>query len=495
MIPWWIRIIFLLVSVLLIWLVLKIPDNCIAWIVLIFLIIFLVPVLAFILFTPKLRRLIKKKFFRRITGMLKFLLPSRHDVLERYANFILHSYNTVASTVKEQVEIFNEMGSYYPDTTKFIALTMDMDYMINCDKPQAGSVYLSQLEDLKIVKENGLYSNKIYPFIHADPRRFVDGKQEQDYYKILEDHIETKTFQGIKLYPALGYFPFDRRLKKVYDLAIKYNLPITTHCSKGPVFYRGKIKTLRNDGYFEDGKFIHPFTGNELQGKSPKDFTPHFTHPLNYYCLMNEPEKLYEYWQRCEQVNPSWSMLKEEGEYTADDLKKYKSLKICLGHYGGSEEWLKYLRDPWLPTQKNTLEINNSLVHEPRGKWKYKADGEELKDIQPHSWHSIISDMLKHEDENKNQTFPNLYADISYNLSEEDILPLLKVRLETNQTLARKVLFGTDFYMVSMEATERELTMKLRAFIGEKNFKQIAVLNPLEFISSGKTEKIDLLEV
>lgn len=493
MIPWWIRILLLLIDILVIWLLLNVFNKSTAWIILIiFLPIFLIPLLDLSLSTLKLHSLLKNNNFRKIVKLLQKIIPSEHDFLERYANFILHSYNTVLGKVKSQKDIFSNLQSYYPVRTKFVTHTMDMDYMINCEKPQKESSYYSQIEEIKELKQDSLFANRIYPFIHADPRRLADSKQK--YFELIKRYIiEDKIFLGIKIYPALGYFPFDRRLKPLYDLAIDHDLPIMSHCSMGPVYYRGKIKTLLNDGYFENGRFVHPFTGNELKGKSPRSFTPHFTHPLNYYFLMNEPDRLYEYWKICDEKTNKSLKDKRTDDYSIDDLKKYRNLKFCLGHYGGSEAWIEYLKDAWLPTVENSLLFGNKLIHESNGRWKFRDKENKIEDLKPMSWYSIISDMIMQRNSKNELVFPNLYADISYNLSNEKVLPLLKVRLETNQVLSKKILFGTDFYMVSMNATEREITIKLRSFIGEDSFRKIALINPFIFLSSKQTKTTTLL--
>jgi len=414
------------------------------------------------------------------------LSPKSYDSFERYANLVLHSYDPKNARVKSQEEILNKLQSYYPKHTKFVILTMDMDYMVNCSKPQ-NNKFEEQLQEVRKLKGNS-YKNTIYPFIHADPRRLEDDK---DYFETFKEHITSRSFQGIKIYPALGYFPFDRRLKKVYDLALEYNLPITTHCSIGPVFYRGKLSTLEGEAYYDDKKeeFMHPFTNNILEGKNAKEFTPHFTHPLNYYCLMGMPDKLLEYWQKCDKKSGY------QTDYKSEDLRKYKDLKFCLGHYGGSEEWGKYLKDPWLPGRGSALTVNNELVHKPGGRWIHKQNGEEPEEAIPHSWHSIISDMLSKKDEDENISFRNLYSDISYNLLKTDLLPLLKVRLEANPNIAKKLLFGTDFYMVSTEASERQITMTIRSHIGEDNFARISWKNPLRFLKSNLISKSTLKEI
>jgi hypothetical protein len=44
--------------------------------------------------------------------------------------------------------------------------------------------------------------------------------------------------------------------------------------------------------------------------------------------------------------------------------------------------------------------------------------------------------------------------------------------------LRKKILFGSDYYMVETEVTERLFGLDLRRYIGEENFKTIAVDNP-----------------
>jgi uncharacterized protein len=79
--------------------------------------------------------------------------------------------------------------------------------------------------------------------------------------------------------------------------------------------------------------------------------------------------------------------------------------------------------------------------------------------------------------------YPNLYTDISYTLFvDEDFFQVLKVIME-NDILSKRILFGSDFYMVEPERLkERKLPMKLRAYLGEQKFKLIAEENPKRFL-------------
>jgi hypothetical protein len=195
---------------------------------------------------------------------------------------------------------------------------------------------------------------------------------------------------------------------------------------------------------------------------------------------MAKPELLASYWN---------SGIEEDIEKcTAEELSNYRYLKFCLCHFGGSSEWIKYLKDPWLPSAKKPID---SIFED----WNHHVYENAPEGEQEYSWHTLIYEMLTTFTENSSDQllFPNLYADISYNLSNEQMLPLLKIRLDSSRSFSEKVLFGTDFYMVSTEGSEREISMKLRSFIGEENFKQIAKLNPLDFLFTNLTKTGDLL--
>lgn len=77
----------------------------------------------------------------------------------------------------------------------------------------------------------------------------------------------------------------------------------------------------------------------------------------------------------------------------------------------------------------------------------------------------------------------NLWTDISYTLFHfDDFAPFLKVFLE-DETLASRVLFGSDFYMTRQEAlSERAVCFRLRVALGEAMFARIAQENPARWL-------------
>jgi predicted TIM-barrel fold metal-dependent hydrolase len=162
-----------------------------------------------------------------------------------------------------------------------------MDFM------QAGKAPLNfeeQLKELADLKRK--YPDHIYPFVCADPRR-------PKLLDLVKRYIEEEGFRGLKIYPPLGFYPFDERLYPVYEYAEKQGIPILTHCNKGKVYYRGKIP---------ERWLTHPKTCQPLKKTENRLFTQHFTDPDNWIYVLN----------------------------------KFNRLKLCFGHFGGDDEWRLY---------------------------------------------------------------------------------------------------------------------------------------------------------
>jgi uncharacterized protein len=130
-------------------------------------------------------------------------------------------------------------------------------------------------------------------------------------------------------------------------------------------------------------------------------------------------------------------------------LDRHPTLKLCLAHWGGAGDWTDFLNDPW-------------DARHPTG---------------DKSWLAKITDMIK------SGKYENLYTDIAYTLwANEEYLYLLKVLL-SDERLRRRVLFGSDFYVVeSAEFEERWRSVRVRSVLGEELFQTIASENPREYL-------------
>ena len=165
-------------------------------------------------------------------------------------------------------------------------------------------------------------------------------------------------------------------------------------------------------------------------------------------------------------------------------------LKICFAHYGGTEEWNKFLetdRDYYsqqLMTKPKTgilLKVENDKEI-PWGRyehlWKYT------------DWYSIVSSMMIQYD--------NFYADISYIVSNTELYPVLRSTIsraegienyftenltyQSKEKLRRRVLFGSDFYVVRSQKSDKDIFAEIKSYLTEEEFDLIARDNPHEYI-------------
>ncbi len=248
------------------------------------------------------------------------------------------------------------------------------------DMTQMGSGKVPQDIDAQhkeLAKLTKAAKGAIIPFAAIDPRR-------ANLNTVLNNLITGKGYDGVKfagfkLYPPLGYKPGNKELEPVFEFANEHSLPITAHCSRGGVRHSDFKKKDANK----------------------------FSDPHNYVKV----------------------------------LEKYPKMRLCLAHFGGEEEWRKYLEHP-----------------SKGDNWLYR----------------IRQMMLAHK---------NLYADISYSIfSYEDNAPILKVLLQ-DKTIRERVLFGSDYYMAEKEKyAEKRLSITLRAMLDEDLFWQISNVNPKKFL-------------
>jgi uncharacterized protein len=156
--------------------------------------------------------------------------------------------------------------------------------------------------------------------------------------------------------------------------------------------------------------------------------------------------------------------LKEAKEFAHPEnyrkiLEQFPKLNLCLAHFGGSEEWERHLT------------------------------GDVPRSSGDPTWITVIADMIR------SKKYPNLFTDVSYTLFVEmpsyrpfNYFNFLNVLLE-DECISDHVLFGTDYYMVEREkVSEKEVSIGLRAHLGEKLYFQIAYDNPRKYLY--ETEKI-----
>lgn len=461
-------------------------------------------------------------FFGSIRNMLfaiaKFLLkvasklpgPQTKDLFRRYLNIGRYAFH------QKQTTIYSKLRGQYPKGTGFVVLPMDMEYM---DAGGPKTRYRDQMDELRKIKEANAHT--LFPFVFADPRRMVDLDKEKNWREgdkiyfdwdidaankiflkdcFIKDYLEQHGFSGIKIYPALGYYPFDAALLPLWRYCAENGIPVLTHCIRGTIFYRGiKQQKWNTHGVFkqameklpdqdkdtDDYKDDEQLELEQLTHYEPlvlpqfknMEYSCNFTHPMNYLCLLEE-EKLRVLVTAAIQTNPGTRLKKLFG-YNGENAKmdaNLENLKICFGHFGGDDEWLRYF-------EKDRYNYSSQLAKNPEQGIKFfKTVKEEAAPGKPEQiwkhtdWYSIICSIILQ--------YPQVYADISYILhSDRDVLPLLKQTLQ-NKGLRPYVLYGTDFFVVRNHKSDKNMLADMMGGLSREDFDQIARKNPVKFLTN-----------
>ncbi len=392
--------------------------------------------------------------FKHTRNLLSFLEKSKKNKpLNRRSNIDKYISFLNIGMKNNQIEIFRmaKQASELVDAeTKLIGLTLNMDHMDDHEKPVKN--FNTQLFEAKKIKKT--YPDNYFPFVSIDPRA-RSGKSLQIWAKkFFENGIRSKTsgtvypyFSGIKLYPALGFFPFDPRLDELYAYAEKKGIPIMSHCTRvGSMYIGKKIEVLipkkpamlllnddtesltaqkeiyeRIDRYYQQGWIKNSNCGNN---DIACDL---FGHPQNYIPVM----------------------------------RKFPKLKICLAHMGGTDE-MSYMKE----AQQKTMKTNT----EQYKIWK----------VDRYNWADLLLNLMK--------KYPHLYSDVSYSVAEINSGNTLNLMLEWFETLddegkkiGYRILFGTDFYMTERETREAELYTMAKEKFGDW-YEKLAVENSRSYI-------------
>jgi predicted TIM-barrel fold metal-dependent hydrolase len=230
------------------------------------------------------RFLARGKVTAHIARFLHNLIPFYdRDLFDHFALFLK------IGVLGSQENVFQTLASRYPVGTKFVVITMDMTYM-ECGVP--AQPFNEQCDELAALSDK--FAGRIIPILAADPRR-------PDLSDFVKHYIEDKHFAGIKIYPPLGYFPYDERLIPVMAYAEKNRIPVISHVAREGVYYRGKL----NRQSFAASRIGSPNINlmNHFQKCS------FFTHPEHYRILM----------------------------------KQFPNLRLVLAHCGGYFEWFRHL--------------------------------------------------------------------------------------------------------------------------------------------------------
>ena len=468
-----------------------------------------------------------KKLFPFFSSILS---PKGMELLQRY--ILMGRFSFYGSQQKVAERALDQL----PPNSQIVILPMDMEYMGAGKSKMTKDMLSSEQENIKAgwttldYKNTFMYQmrelwdfveskrrsnepNAYHPFLFLDPRRIAEeGYNFFDYTVIngrmllkecfVKTYMEDRNFSGFKIYPALGYYPFDEDLLPIWRYASENNIPIMTHCVIGVIYYRGKKQKDWNfhpvfKQFYKDKRSNDPEPMVLPQVKAV-DIQFNFTHPLNYLCLLEEP------FLRAVVSGASNDSVRTLFRFTDDETPlgiTLENLKVCLAHYGGEEEWTKYL-------ESDRDVYSRSIVKRPHEGINFMFNSKrqfswsKINSLWHNTdWYSLISSLL--------MQYENMYADLSYIISKPSIYPLLKETLrkgpkfkeqfkkytlepsenkkashmQGRNRLRSHILFGTDFYVVRNHNSDKDLFVETRAALDEESFDLIARENTHNYLS------------
>lgn len=326
---------------------------------------------------------------------------------KRYASFLKIGKSA------DQLEVFKTLAAQYPDDTsfKFVGLTMDME---KCGAGPSLSGYEGQLEEIIGVKKR--YPDRLLLFLGVDPRWKATGKELLDTVKLYFEtkiHVsETRSvypFIGLKIYPSMGFYPFDERLMKTLSWAAENEVPVLSHCN-----FLGGI--FNNDEHFIDSilSLPDPYNNNAIYPSGGINYKKHKS--LGQWLLGRQTAT--NNLNKC-----SWLMEPNAFESMMTNIQP-KRLKICLAHFGGGNQVKAFIDGP-------------------------KASKEEAAPygVLQKNWFTQIRDMMKR--------YTSLYTDISYALHDSTIHDQLITEI-ANSEYGNRIMFGTDYFLTEREGPEHK---------------------------------------
>jgi predicted TIM-barrel fold metal-dependent hydrolase len=363
---------------------------------------------------------------------------------KRYASFLQ------VGKSRNQREIFENLKSQYDDPhLKIVALTM---YMEKCGAGPTETGFEGQLEGILEVKKE--YPDNLLVFLGIDPRWKRSGQELREtverYFNAQIKVNATRSvypFAGLKIYPSMGFYAFDEKLKETFEWAAEMGVPVLTHCS-----YLGGLYSNDTNHVNDSLNPVDTYAGvkySETFGPGTPPPHPDKSRKLLKWILGRR--------ENMRNLNTCSYFMEPVSFKTLLDYhsKKEHPLKICFAHFGGENHVL-------------------DEYHE-------RSSGD-IFGMTQENWCAQIKDlMLKYP--------KSVYTDIAYAVGNSKTHPAFWKELQ-NPAFADKIMFGTDFFMTERILPEKDDYAMFKKYalpkiIGNKNAWEIMASQNIEtFLTS-----------
>ena len=275
------------------------------------------------------------------------------------------------TTIKKQtsLEIFKESLSFETESINTL-LMMNMQNGIGGVMNKSIEEQAQELMDIR-----DKYPNRVLIFYAIDP---TDPNCIKDCWK----YLNTYKFDGIKVYPSLGYLPSHPDLMALWVYCEKNKIPVVSHCSDATVRRTDNTYNIRGMLYNDE---IYTLC-NKIQYISDEGTVAnYFNHPLQWMPVLKQYPNLYLDlahfagcgWSDYIQGKPSWvdgaiTLMKTfpnvyaDFSYTfSENVDFIKGLKTLMSSDSeilnkvlwGSDYYLDFLSMPYVQARKQFFDI------------------------------------------------------------------------------------------------------------------------------------------
>ncbi len=268
--------------------------------------------------------------------------------------------------------------------------------------------------------------------IALDLNQAIEGKTAKNYIQQLQETAIIRDKYPQYFLPFFEFNPTNPDFEQIFDLALN------------------KLKFF--------GIKIYPAFG----------YLP--THPT-----------LMELFEICEQKNiPVITHSGTEGAHTSQNfltLNFYESdiygnlkLRKIKKVFMFKNQFIKFFNKPqnWEPVLRLFPKLRINFAH---------FGGDDDWDNNPKTdkqWSLRIIDLM--------ERYENVYADISYTFHIKQMPATLKNLLKSNSLVADRILYGSDFYMITAEGKYKDFRSRLFTELGSDFTKKITIQNPINFL-------------
>lgn len=338
---------------------------------------------------------------------------------------------------------------------KYLSIRMpgliDLDFLMSIDnlmdyfKEEQDSKLINYAKFLHFISSNSLKDiaqnlinthpvNTIFCPLMLDFEMNIDGKKKYDFFKQMDDHLKiTKDFPGHFL-PFVAIDPNNPMHTEIFNKAFskEYNFfGIKIYPSLGFMpSHPNLMKIFEICEKYDIPVISHSGSDGVYNPKSPLTFE---------YFKLDDSGRLKRVIQKKNFFfRKQYSKLLGDPKLWEPVLSAFPKLRLNIAHFGGYREW-------------------DDNPHHDKG-----------------NLYTIIDLM---------ERYTNVYSDISYIISQPSMITKFIELFESNEVVANKTLYGSDFHFIKIEGDFSKIRSKFQAELGSKIMNKISVENPLKFLN------------